>query len=73
MVSHSVSSSDNEAADVLDLEHDKQWEDVEPDVEKVEVVSLFDDVSFDSVASMLQYCKDTHDFDLAKVQQDLSE
>ena len=67
------SSSDDEVVDILNIEDDEGWDDVESDVEKVEVVSLFDDIVFGDVLSMLQYCKKAYKFDLAKVQKDLSE
>ncbi|KAG6111542.1 hypothetical protein E4U13_004792 [Claviceps humidiphila] len=40
------------------------WLDVEPDVENIEVVSLFDDVTFSTLPAMLDYCKKQYRFDL---------
>ena len=46
---------------------------MEPDVEHVDFVSFFSDANFDSLPEMLEHMKKKHDFDLAKVKQDLSE
>ncbi|KAG5940451.1 hypothetical protein E4U59_002436 [Claviceps monticola] len=40
------------------------WLDVEPDVENIEVVSLFDDVTFSTLPAMLDYCRKQYRFDL---------
>ena len=72
-VNHSRHPSDDEDTDILNLQQDEGWEDVEPDVEKVKIVSLLDNEIFDDMSSMLQHCKDVHDFDLKKVQRDFSE
>ena len=69
----SRNSSDDEDTDILNLQEDDGWEDVEPDIEKVNIVSLLDNEIFDDVPSMLQHCKDVHNFDLRKVQKELSE
>lgn len=47
------------------------WEDVEPDDESQPVVGLFSEQVFPDVRSMLQECKDKHNFDLLKLQKDL--
>lgn len=47
------------------------WEDVEPDDESQPVVGLFTEQVFPDVRSMLQECKDKHNFDLLKIQKDL--
>jgi protein arginine N-methyltransferase 3 len=65
------SDSDSSLSDPLDLTRDEGWEDVEPDEEKVVVVSLFDDKVFTDVKSMLEYCKHSFDFDFVKVRADL--
>ncbi|KAL9129321.1 MAG: hypothetical protein Q9217_002192 [Psora testacea] len=72
MASDCESSSEDEEdeeADILDLESDEGWDDVEPDVEQLEVQCLFDNRVFANVASMLQHCKDDHHFDLALLQK----
>ena len=69
-VDHSGSSS-SEASDVLDLEGDEGWEDIEPDVEKVRVVSLFGEDEFPDVYSMLRHCRAAYDFDLLDVRDKL--
>lgn len=66
-----ASSSDSESHDILDLEDDEGWEDLEPDVEKIKIVSLFGEDKFDDVQTMLQHCKDNHQFDLVKIQKEL--
>ncbi|KAG6044066.1 hypothetical protein E4U17_000692 [Claviceps sp. LM77 group G4] len=40
------------------------WLDVEPDMENIEIVSLFDDVTFSTLSAMLDYCKKKYRFDL---------
>lgn len=56
----------------LDLEDDEGWEDLEPDVEKIQIVSLFGEDKFHDVQTMLQHCKDNHQFDLIKIRKELS-
>jgi protein arginine N-methyltransferase 3 len=49
--------------------HDKQeWEDLEPDQEETEFISLFDEEKFTSIKAMLEYTKDKYHFDFAAVQ-----
>ncbi len=64
-------SSSSESSDILNLEDDEGWEDVEPDVEKVKIVSLFGKDEFDDVQTMLQRCKDSHQFDFIKIRKEL--
>lgn len=47
------------------------WEDVEPDDESQPVVGLFTEQVFPDARSMLQECRDKHNFDLLKIQKDL--
>ncbi|MDI1487415.1 MAG: Ribosomal protein arginine N-methyltransferase rmt3 [Ramalina farinacea] len=72
MVDHKSESSEDEE-DILDLKNDEGWEDVEPDIEHVDFVSLFSDANFDNLPDMLAHMKKKYDFDLAKVKLDLSE
>lgn len=58
-----VSGSDYD--DLSNEQHDDGWEDAEPDEENISLTCLFSQTQFDSVHSLLQHCKDTHDFDLA--------
>lgn len=58
-----VSGSDCE--DSSNEQHDEGWEDAEPDEENISLTCLFGQTQFDSVHSLLQHCKNTHDFDLA--------
>lgn len=47
-----------------DTSEESNWLDVEPDVENIEVLSLFDGQIFPTLAEMLDYCKQQHNFDL---------
>lgn len=47
-----------------DTSEESNWLDVEPDVENVEVISLFDAQTFTTLPKMLQHCKEQHHFDL---------
>jgi len=67
-----ASSNCSESHDILDLEDDEGWEDLEPDVEKIKIVSLFGEDKFPNVQTMLQHCKDNHQFDLIKIRKELS-
>lgn len=49
----------------VDLEEDHEWEDAENDEEQLTFVSLYDDRTFTSLGSMLQYDREHHGFDLA--------
>lgn len=66
-----ATSSSSESDNIPNLEDDEGWEDVEPDVEKVKIVSLFGDDEFDDVQTMLQHCKDEYQFDLVKIRKEL--
>lgn len=61
--------SDSESDDSRDEEG---WNDVEDEEEEVpEVISLLDDRVFPDVISMLDHCKDKHNFDFLGVRQRL--
>jgi hypothetical protein len=65
---HSDSSdSSTEAA----LNDDNKWEDMEPDIEELEYVSLFDEEKFADLKSMFLYCKERYNFDFVAVQNQL--
>ncbi|KHN99273.1 Methyltransferase type 11 [Metarhizium album ARSEF 1941] len=49
-----------------DTSEQSNWVDVEPDVENVQVVSLFDVQTFATLAEMLQHCREQYDFDLVQ-------
>jgi type I protein arginine methyltransferase len=69
-LSDTSSESDNEIRyDTVDDE----WQDAEPDQERVEILSLFDDQKFLDIKSMLDYCKDKYNFDLLDINNRLSE
>ena len=61
------SSSSSDYEDRIDLADDPQWKDIEPDEEKISVLSFFDEARFPDVQSMLQYCKKEYNFDLVKI------
>lgn len=62
-------ASDSESDDSRD---EDGWNDVEEDEEEtLEVISLLDDRVFPDVASMLEHCKDKHNFDFLSVRQKL--
>ncbi|KIW04003.1 uncharacterized protein PV09_04830 [Verruconis gallopava] len=48
---------------------DNGWEDAEPDEEKIQILSLFDDRIFNDAKSMLDYCKERYHFDFISVQK----
>ena len=64
-------SSDSDSNDIVNLEDGDGWEDVEPDIEKVKIVSLFSDDEFDDIKTMLEHCKVHHQFDLIKIRKEL--
>lgn len=47
------------------------WEDAEPDVEEIRVVSLFDDQVFPDVKQMIEDCKKRYNFDFTGIQKKL--
>ncbi|KAG5953467.1 hypothetical protein E4U53_005459 [Claviceps sorghi] len=47
-----------------DTSEGSNWLDIEPDVENIEFVSLFDEQTFSTLSGMLDYCKQQHSFDL---------
>lgn len=61
------SSNSSDFEDRIDLADDPQWKDIEPDEERISVLSLFDEEIFPDVQSMLKYCKEEYDFDLVKI------
>lgn len=67
-MSHSSSSSDT---DPLDTRGDEGWEDAEPDVEEIQVVSLFDSEVFPDLKAMIEDCKKRHNFDFIAIQKKL--
>lgn len=67
-----AASSDSEDGDILDLADDGGWEDLEPDVEKVEICCLRCSSVFPDVRLMLHHCKHQHSLDVVNVQKTLS-
>ena len=72
MAVNATEDSEHEPIDALDIEDDEGWDDVEPDIEKVKFVSLFDNEVFDNVPSMLLHCKTNYNFDFVETQKKLS-
>lgn len=62
-----TSSSSSEICNLLDEGGEDGWEDVQPDVEEVAVISLFDEQEFPDVQSMLRHCMVKYGFDFLKV------
>ncbi|RMD44500.1 hypothetical protein DV735_g740, partial [Chaetothyriales sp. CBS 134920] len=58
------SDSDSDVNEVVRLEEDREWEDVEEDREDVTFVSLLDDRTFGNLTEMLEYCKEQYAFSL---------
>ncbi|KAJ5211663.1 Ribosomal protein arginine N-methyltransferase rmt3 [Penicillium cinerascens] len=58
-------------SDDSDSGNEEGWEDVEPDDESQPVVGLFTEQVFPDVRSMIEDCKEKHNFDLLKIQKDL--
>lgn len=69
-MSHSSASSDT-GSDPLDMRGEEGWEDAEPDVEEIRVVSLFDDQVFPDVKQMIEDCKKRYNFDFTGIQKKL--
>lgn len=71
--SHSDNDSDSSTSEYepLDVTKDDGWEDVEPEEENEQIVSLFSAQLFPDVQSMLRDCKENHAFDFASVQKEL--
>ena len=61
----------DESLSTVDDEDDEGWEDLEPDVEKVLVQSLFDEKTFPDVPSMLHYCLEIYEFDFLEIRREL--
>ena len=59
--------SDSESAGLLDLQDDEGWEDAEPEEEAITITCLFGQAQFSDVRSLLQHCRDKHNFDLASL------
>ncbi|KAI9884564.1 MAG: hypothetical protein M1823_003659 [Watsoniomyces obsoletus] len=48
-------------------DEEEGWDDIEPDIEPTQIQSLFDEQSFSDVRSMLDHCRQTHNFDLEDI------
>jgi hypothetical protein len=60
-------SGSSDTSNPLDLKDDQKWEDVEPDFEVIVFKSLFDDVLFDKLEVMLEYCQRKYAFNLVEI------
>lgn len=58
-------------SDESDSSNEEGWEDVEPEDDSQPVVDLFSETVYPDVRSMLQVCKEKHNFDLLKIQKQL--
>ncbi|KAI9809215.1 MAG: hypothetical protein M1825_002506 [Sarcosagium campestre] len=69
----SPSRSDTASPDILDLQDDEGWDDVERDEEEesLNIQCLFDDVTLADVTSLTRHTKEAHDWDLNKIISDL--
>jgi hypothetical protein len=65
------SSSGSGSIHELDLDEDKEWEDAEADEEKINVMCLFGEKSFNNVNAMLEHCRYVHDCDIVQVRNEL--
>jgi len=59
--------SDSDRGDLPNEQDDEGWEDAELDEEHISLTCLFGQTQFDNVHSLLQHCKDSHNFDLASL------
>lgn len=66
-----MSSSGSSVSDPLDARGEEDYEDVEPDQEKVEFVGLFDETTYSDIQSLLKDTKEKHGFDLLDTQKKL--
>ena len=66
--SSTTDSSDSDPEE----QDDDRWEDVEPDMEETRFRSLFDEKEFQSLSSMLDYCRSEWNFDLQEIRSRLS-
>ena len=76
MVSQFSSSSSCSSDDVnniheINLDEDTEWNDLERDEEKMNLICFFEDDHFDNVLALLQHCKDVHGLDIVKLRSDL--
>ena len=65
-----TSSSSSESCNLSNAGREDGWEDVQPDVEEVTVISLFDEQKFLDVQSMLRHCVAKYDFNFLKVKDE---
>jgi len=59
--------SDSDCGDLPHEQDDEGWEDAQPDEEIISLTCLFGPTQFNNIHSLLQHCKDTHDFDLVSL------
>ncbi|KAG9245111.1 S-adenosyl-L-methionine-dependent methyltransferase [Calycina marina] len=62
-------SSSSSEGSVTDLKGDEGWLDAEEDLIEENFISLLDDEVFSDVKSMLEHCKNKHNFDFLEVRQ----
>ncbi|KAI1003390.1 Ribosomal protein arginine N-methyltransferase [Podosphaera aphanis] len=64
-------ASDSENSDILDMRGEEGWQDLEPDQEEVQFVSLLDDKVFPDIHQMLDHCREKHGFDFLGLRRSL--
>ncbi|KAH8601357.1 putative ribosomal protein arginine N-methytransferase rmt3 [Bisporella sp. PMI_857] len=67
MAEYAASSSSE--GSVTNLKGDEGWEDVEEDIVEETFISLLDDEVFPDISSMLEHCKNKHNFDFLEIRQ----
>lgn len=65
-----TSSSSSESCNLSNVDGEDGWEDIQPDVEELTIISLLDEQEFPNVHSMLRYCIVKYDFDFLKVKDE---
>ena len=71
MPSHASSSSSGSSEVSKNIDSGDEWQDAEPDEEKVIFQCLFGKKTFGDIQSFLEHCKQIHDFDLAHIRSEL--
>ena len=59
------------SSDLLDVEDEEGWDDVEGDEEQIQVLCLFEDAHLPDVHSLLGHCEKVHDWKIGKICKDL--
>jgi|SRR6266516_1754804 len=65
------SSNGSDISDILDLQRDEGWQDVEPDDEQVEFICFFCPNVSTAILNLMEHCREKHQFDFLKIRNDL--